>query len=140
MWGFFPFALETIPYEETAKAKAFRYAENERVGARPSYQYLGVGNETFTLKGKLLPTVTGGRVQIDLLSMAAEIGSVLPLIERTGRIHGFYAIQNIQENASHFVHTGAPQVIDVEIEFKRHGNDLFNYASILTQQLGAILA
>lgn len=139
MWGFFPFATKTIPYTETTKTKEFRYGENERIGARPSYQYIGVGNETMIIKAKLLPLVTGGRVQLDLLSSAAELGSVFPLIERTGRIHGFYSLRNIQEVSKQFVHTGAPRVIDVVLEFRREGDDMFNYASILTQQIGAIL-
>ena len=35
---------------------------NNRIGARPAYQYLGPDDETTTLSGVLLPEVTGGPV------------------------------------------------------------------------------
>lgn len=139
VWGFFPFALESLPYESFDKKVGYKWASNPRVGARDAWQFLGVGDEEVTLSGKLLPSVTGGRNVLEILRLQAFYGQGFPLIERTGRIHGNYICLNADEIARQFEHNGAPHIIDFSIKFKRVDNELMSALGIITSQIGSLI-
>lgn len=123
-WGFFPFSLQTVPYQSLDKSTAYKYGSNARVGERDSTQFLGIGEETIKLSGTLLPSVTGGRKLLELLKLQASSGKAWPLIERNGTIHGFYKCTSINDKSSIFEHTGAPHKIEFDITFKREDGEL----------------
>lgn len=139
MWGFFPFSLESLPYEQFSKKTNYKYGSNSRVGTRDAQQFLGAGDETIVLSGKLLPMITGGRNAVELLKLQASSGKPFPLIERTGRIHGNYICVNTNEVARQFEHTGAPHIVDFTLEFKRVGDDLLGTMGVITSQIGSLL-
>ncbi|GAA5104389.1 phage tail protein [Wohlfahrtiimonas larvae] len=139
VWGFFPFSLESLPYEKFDKKSGYKYAFNSRVGTSDAPQFLGKGEEIITLTGKLLPFVTGGRNAIELLRLQASSGQGFPLIERTGRIHGNYICLNADEVARQFEHTGAPHIVDFSIQFRRVGDDLLGAMGVITSQVGSLL-
>ncbi|KZX36879.1 hypothetical protein B9T11_08650 [Wohlfahrtiimonas chitiniclastica] len=139
VWGFFPFALESLPYEQFTKKTGYKYASNSRVGTRDAHQFLGPGDEMVVLSGKLLPMLTGGRNVLEILRLQASSGQAFPLIERTGRIHGNYICMNADEIARQFEHTGAPHIVDFTLEFKREGDDLLGALGVLTSQIGSLL-
>ncbi len=139
VWGFFPFSLESLPYEGFSKKGSYKYGSNSRVGARDAKQFLGPGEETVILTGKLLPMITGGRNAIELLRLQASFGQGFPLIERTGRIHGNYICVNADEVARQFEHTGAPHVVDFSLEFKRVGDDMLGALGMITSQISVLL-
>ena len=139
MWGLFPFSADSIPYEEFDLSTSFKYAENSKVGAPNSLQYLGKGNDEITLKGVLLPLVTGGRNVVDIFKMQAEMGYAFPLIESSGRIHGTFVCTSVTETSKYFESNAAPNRIDFTISFKRDDDSALNYASILTTQLVSLI-
>jgi hypothetical protein len=63
-YGYFIFNLYTVPYQSLQQEQVWRHAANQRVGARPAYQFLGAGEQTITLTGTLVPELTGGRVTL----------------------------------------------------------------------------
>jgi len=66
-FGYFVFNLYTTPYQTQQHDKEWRHPSNSRVGARPSYQFVGVDEEAMTLSGVLMPEITGGRISLELL-------------------------------------------------------------------------
>lgn len=117
--GFFVFGLPTASYQSLQRQMNWNHAEQQRVGARPAYQYTGPGADTITLPGTLYPEITGGRVTLDLLRVMAEEGKAWPLIEGTGRVYGFWAITSISETSSVFFPDGSPQKIEFSLSLTR---------------------
>lgn len=117
--GFFVFEIHTAPYQELQRQTEWRHASQNRVGQRPSYQYLGPGEDTISLSGTLYPELTGGRLSLDLLRTMAEQGKAWPLIEGTGRLYGYWAITGITETSSEFFRDGAPKKIEFAINLVR---------------------
>ncbi|RBP75217.1 hypothetical protein DET47_1244 [Shewanella putrefaciens] len=117
--GFFVFSRLTVPYQTSQHDMVWRHPTNSRVGARPSAQFLGVGDETLTLSGILVPEITGGELSLDALRKMADTGKAYPLIEGRGTVTGFFVIEKISKGRSEFFSDGAARKIEFTIELKR---------------------
>lgn len=117
--GFFVFSRLTVPYQSSQHEMVWRHPTNSRVGARPSAQFLGVGDETLTLSGVLMPEITGGELSLDALRKMADTGKAYPLIEGRGTVTGFFVIEKISKGRSEFFSDGAARKIEFTIELKR---------------------
>ncbi|MGI2192872.1 phage tail protein [Shewanella baltica] len=117
--GFFVFSRLTVPYQTSQHEMVWRHPTNSRVGARPSAQFLGVGDETLTLSGVLMPEITGGELSLEALRKMADTGKAYPLIEGRGTVTGFFVIEKISKGRSEFFSDGAARKIEFTIELKR---------------------
>lgn len=117
--GFFVFSRLTVPYQASQHDMVWRHPTNSRVGARPSAQFLGVGDETLTLSGVLMPEITGGELSLEALRKMADTGKAYPLIEGRGTVTGFFVIEKISKGRSEFFSDGAARRIEFTIELKR---------------------
>jgi len=117
--GFFVFSRLTVPYQASQHDMVWRHPTNSRVGARPSAQFLGVGDETLTLSGVLMPEITGGELSLEVLRKMADTGKAYPLIEGRGTVTGFFVIEKISKGRSEFFSDGAARRIEFTIELKR---------------------
>ncbi len=118
-FGYFIFNLYTTPYQTNQHDKEWRHPSNNRVGARPSYQFVGVGEETITLSGVLMPEITGGRVSLELLEKMADTGKAYPLIEGSGVFYGLFIVRKISKTKTEFFNDGTPRRIEFSAEFTR---------------------
>lgn len=117
--GFFVFSRLTVPYQTSQHEMVWRHPTNSRVGARPSAQFLGVGDETLTLSGVLMPEITGGELSFEALRKMADTGKAYPLIEGRGTVTGFFVIEKISKGRSEFFSDGAARKIEFTIVLKR---------------------
>ncbi|MBW3516876.1 phage tail protein [Shewanella sp. NKUCC01_JLK] len=117
--GFFVFSRLTVPYQTSQHDMVWRHPTNSRIGARPSAQFLGVGDETLTLSGVLMPEITGGELSLEALRKMADTGKAYPLIEGRGTVTGFFVIEKISKGRSEFFSDGAARKIEFTIELKR---------------------
>lgn len=56
--GLFVFQLQTLPYQSLQQSLDYRWPSNSRVSQRPTYQFLGAGEDKVTLSGVLLPEIS----------------------------------------------------------------------------------
>lgn len=117
--GFFVFSRLSVPYQASQHDMVWRHPTNSRVGARPSAQFIGVGDETLTLSGVLMPEITGGELSLEALRKMADTGKAYPLIEGRGTVTGFFVIEKISKGRSEFFSDGAARRIEFTIELKR---------------------
>lgn len=117
--GYFVFLLSTVPYQSEARSTRIKWAQNERVGRRASHQFLGPGDDTLTLSGTLLPSLTGGRLSLAVLRTMAESGNAHDLIMADGSCLGLFIIENLEETATEFSLGGAPKKIEFTLGLKR---------------------
>ena len=117
--GYFVFSRTTAPYQKTEQSMVWRHPSNARVNARPSSQFVGVGDETFNLSGVLMPEVTGGDSSLEQLVTMADKGTPYPLIDGSGKVYGHYVIERISRSRSDFFNDGAARKIEFTVELKR---------------------
>ena len=132
-FGLFVFALETVPYQQLQQRTAWRLPSNSRVGQRPRHQFLGPDDETITLSGVLMPELTGGDTALSLLKLMADQGKSWPLIEGTGMIYGFYAIESMDLNRSEFFSDGKARRIEFTLSLKRTDDTLLDALGTVTR-------
>jgi phage protein U len=118
-YGYFIFNLYTVPYQSLQQEQVWRHAANQRVGARPAYQFLGAGEQTITLTGTLVPELTGGRVSLELLTKMADTGQAYPLIEGSGVFHGLFVASSISQTRTEFFSDGAARKIEFTVTLTR---------------------
>lgn len=130
IYGLFVFSVQSAPFDELEHSVNYRWAENNRVGRHPAYQYLGKGKEAITLNGTLMPEFSGGPVSLSLLEMLADSGQAYLLMSGSGKIYGYYFIDNISETASHFLANGTPQKIEFTVSLKRNDTGVDEIGSL----------
>ncbi|MRT03767.1 phage tail protein [Ewingella americana] len=117
--GLFVFKLRTLPYQTLKRDVGYGWVENKRVGQRPITQYLGLGTETITLTGQLLPEVTGGQTYLQVFESMADSGRAWPLIEGSGTIYGMFVVQSFNHTNSQLNTDGRARNISFELTLKR---------------------
>jgi phage protein U len=137
--GIFPFRLSTAAYQQLQKNTEWRHPANSRVNARPARQFVGKGEETITLSGTLYPELTGGRVSLDMLRFMGDTGKAWPLLEGTGRFHGNFVIETLEETDSIFFGDGAPRKIEFSLKLARVDDQLGDKLGELSDQLMSYL-
>ncbi len=121
--GGFIFQLTSAPLDQIQRTHQPRYAENQRVGKRPAYQFLGLGEEPMTLSGRLRPEITGGPSYLQVLKDMATSGNAWVLLSGTGADLGLWIITSVKETLSVFHTNGQARSIDFEITLKRIDDD-----------------
>lgn len=117
--GWFVFMRSTVAPQSQQDEWVWRHPGNNRVGARPAYQFLGPDDETSTLSGVLLPELTGGPVSLDMLRQMGDSGEAFPLIQGDGVMRGSFVIEGISTTRSEFFDDGAARQIEFTIKLKR---------------------
>jgi len=131
--GVFVFQLKTTPYETLTRSTKWNWATNQRVGARPSYQYTGQGEDSITLAGTLYPELTGGRLGLDALRTMADSGLAWPLIDGEGYVYGLWFIESIDEDRANMFSDGAPRKIGFSINLKRYDDSQIDKLGMLSR-------
>ena len=118
--GDYVFSIESAPVDKLDRVAEYRWASQEAIGARPSWQWLGPGQETVTLSGVGFPAWRGGARQAEALRAAAAAGEPLRLMDGSGRVLGFWVVRRIEERRSGLLAGGGPRRIEYRLELALH--------------------
>lgn len=122
-FGQFVFSLPTLAYQDLQRQSSWRHASNSRIGARPSRQFVGAGDDTFNLCGVLAPELTGGAAALDELREMANAGAAWPLVDGNGIVYGQYVIESLDETKSIFMQDGTARRIEFKLQLTRVDHD-----------------
>jgi len=122
--GLFVFSLPTLAYQQLQRQRAWQHASHSRVGTRAAYQYTGPGEESITLSGLIAPDISGTAASLSELQALADAGQPLPLVDGTGKVHGAYVIQHLNETHSLFFPDGRARKIEFELSLLRVNDPL----------------
>ncbi len=114
--GMFVFSLPTLAYQELQRKRGWRFASNQRVGAKDAIQFVGADLETISLSGSAPAELMQGRASLDTLIEMAKDGEAWPLVDGTGLVFGNFVITAIDERHSRFFPDGTPRLIDFGID------------------------
>lgn len=121
--GRFVFAPAGATFDELSRTRAFRWAAQERLGRRPARQFLGPGEESIAIQGRIYPHFRGGLGQIDAMAAEAGRGEPLELTDSRGETWGTWCIDRIEETRRELIAGGLPRRIDFTLNLSRYGDD-----------------
>ncbi|MDE1490648.1 phage tail protein [Xenorhabdus bovienii] len=133
--GLFVFMLKTTPYQSLQHQQSWRFGFNNRVGARPAFQFMGPNNDTLTLSGTLYPEISGGRLSLLALELMADSGKAWSFLDGSGAIYGMFIIESIDQTKSEFFADGAARKIDFTVTLRRVDENLGEMFGDLYSQL-----
>jgi phage protein U len=120
--GPFRFSVQTAAPDEITRSSSWDWQAVDRIGLAPALQYTGPQNETMTLTGRLVPGFSGGVEQISRMRELAGIGIALPLVDGTGRVHGLWVIEQLEETGKNHFKDGYPKLISFSLTLKKYGD------------------
>jgi len=125
--GTFGFQTSTAAYQELRRVSDYRWQAQNRIGAKPAQQFLGIGNDEITLNGVVFPIIIQNkatRPMEDLRKLAA-LGNPQRMIAapngQTGYILGQWVIMQVSETDSAFAQGGLPQKVEFSLTLKAYG-------------------
>jgi phage protein U len=122
--GPFRFAVSSTAPEIMARNSAWDWRAVDRVGDMPALQFTGPQNETMSLEGRLLPPLTGGIEQLARMRFMADFGRPLPLIDGTGRVHGLWVIEAVDDTGTAHFRDGYPKMTTFSIRLKKYSDGM----------------
>lgn len=136
--GELQFSVDTQSYEELSRKVEYRWPILERLQRRPAHQFLGVGEETITLKGCVFPlfdpygfgSVIGTRRIEEIRQIAAQ-GTPQDLLTGTGDALGKWVISGIEENQTVLMPNGAPKKQDYTVRLDYYGDSGFGLDGVV---------
>lgn len=126
--GQFVFSLTTLAHQELQRKTDWRHSATSRIGARPARQFLGVGDDTITLPGVVLPEF-GQRISLDQIHQMADTGAPFVLVDGMGRVYGQFVITEKSETASYLNQLGEPKRIEFSITLQRVDDNIVDTAT-----------
>ena len=120
--GPFRFALNTAAPDEIERQSRWDWRQVDRVGTIPALQYTGPQNDTLKLTGRLVPGFGGGVEQLARMRALADIGQPLPLVDGTGRVHGLWVIESVDDVGRNHFKDGYPRLVQFTVTLKKYGD------------------
>ena len=117
--GQFVFELGTLAYQDFKRSNDWRHASNSRVGARPAYQFVGVGDDAISLSGWVAPGQVGSYASIAALRAMGDSGQAFALVSGTGEVFGQYVIKQLEETGTFHDKRGRPGRVEFSLQLTR---------------------
>jgi phage protein U len=117
--GLFVFELATFLPSSIKRDSQWIHAAADRVGARPSSQFVGPGAEALSIAGAIVPEAAGSYGAIDTLRKMADEGEAWAFVDGAGKVWGNYVIAHLGEDRRHMMDDGTPRMIDFTIDLDR---------------------
>lgn len=105
--------IDTRPFsiDDMQRSSSAEIASKPLMGAFPSKEFTGEGDDEITLSGQLLPTKIGGLDELEIAHGMRRSGTRFPLQRGDGTRLGWFAITRISENHTHLGRDGVGFVI-----------------------------
>jgi phage protein U len=105
--------------DELSRSSKWRWKDQEVIGAPPVLQYVGPGEDSFTVKGSIYPQFRGGLGQVDAMRGQAGRGQPLAFGSGAGEYFGEFVIEEVSEEKKVLNKDGSPRHIEFSITLKR---------------------
>lgn len=120
--GPFRFSVGTAAFDELSRASRWDWKAVDRVGSMPALQFTGPQNDTISMSGRLTPPLTGGIEQLARMRTMADAGIPMPLIDGTGRVHGLWVIEALDDSGTKHFKDGYPKLVTFSLTLKKYGD------------------
>jgi hypothetical protein len=111
-------ALTPFNVDSANRDGAADFAKHPIIGARESYEFMGVGVEKLSLSGKLFPRLLGGEAELELLHSLREAGDPV-MVTRGNEKLGWFHIMSLSDRHSYLSARGVGNKIEFRIELEK---------------------
>lgn len=120
LYMFGALTFDTVPFsaDSVDRSASADIVKKAVIGGFQPREFMGEGDDTITISGRLLPTKTGGLTSLELAHSLRRSGARAPLIRGDGIRLGWFAISAISERHSEILWNGVGGVIDYQITFE----------------------
>ena len=116
--GDFVFEISSMAYQQLDRQNSWRHPGTDPVGAHPNYQFTGPGAETINISGIIYKEFSNPQA-LDTVREMADAGESYVLVSASGKVLGFYVIDDVTENQSFFNPDGEALRIEFSIKLTR---------------------
>ena len=124
-WGLYQFEMQTAAPQTVTRDNEYRWAGHNRIGQRPSKQFMGKGEDRITFDGAIFPEFAGGLFQLEYLHALAGVGKAFPLMRGDGWFYGLYCLTKIGETDTAMIAEGVPLKQEFRLEFEHYGKEMY---------------
>ena len=112
----FPFSVDSVEREAGAD-----FATKDLLGRLKGREFVGEGDDSFTLKGKILPAqpMMNGLPELDMLHGARKAGESVFVMRGDGAALGWFVVESIRETHEQIGRNGLGQIISHEVKIVR---------------------
>lgn len=129
------FSVNTTGYDQLTRRARFNWASQTVIGRQPVYQYLGHGENTIELEGRVFPGQHGSPLSLRIFEQAAGLGLPMPLFSGGGLSLGAWCVSDYRETGTFLLDNGNPRVITFTLSLVQYAG----LADYLTEQAGNTL-
>jgi uncharacterized protein len=119
--GSVTFEVQPFNTHEYSHTHQTDYVDKPVVGARKPLEFVGDGDETWTISGRLFPKKLGGLNGLARLASARKSGVPQYLMRGDGRPMGFVAILSVTEKSTYLDVDGVGKIVEFEVTVKQAG-------------------
>lgn len=115
------FDVHPFNAHEIANDHSTDFVDKPVVGARMPMEWVGEGEETWDITGRIFPKKLGGLNDLARLRAVRAAGSPVYLMRGDGRPMGFVVILGVSEISTKLAADGVGQIIEFDLTVKRSG-------------------
>jgi phage protein U len=126
MLGGFAFEAMGFGYDGLSRSVQTPWAEIDVAQRLDAQQWTGPKSDEITIKGVLFPAEFGGQSSLDGIIAAAFAGEKMMFVSgngASGRIHGWFTIQSVDEDRGFIDADGVARRNAYAIRIRRYGGD-----------------
>jgi len=129
--GEFRFSVDTAAYQSLTRNLEISWPTQPRLWSAPAVQFTGIGDETVSLEGVVVPGFRGGLQQLNdlrALAMSPMNGTAdpMPLVTGYGEYLGDFVILKVEEKQETITMKGAPAVQRFKLDLKRYTREVYS--------------
>ncbi|MTI13429.1 phage tail protein [Sansalvadorimonas verongulae] len=123
--GNYVFGLTTASIDSLSRSWAWQWANQNRLGNRPVKQFGGIGDQTISLPGIIIPGEYGEADYIERIAAEADSGHPLLLVTNVngvGKVLGYWSVTRCQQTSSQLDAFMQARQIDFTIGLSYYGD------------------
>ncbi len=121
--GNFKFASGYANLESLERTSDYRWAQQDRILREPAQQFIGVGSDSITLSGLLVPAYQTDKDPISSLRDMASKGDPYLLTSGFGKVYGDWVITQIKHTGTDLDASGKAGWVTFNLSLKAYGDD-----------------
>ena len=117
--------VDTRPFnaDSVSRSAGADIAKKPTMGGLKPKEFMGEGDETFTLSGQLLPTKIGGWTELSVVDGYRRAGASLPLVRGDGVSLGWYKIETVSERHKDLTSSGVGFTVRYSLKLTKSAPD-----------------
>lgn len=113
------FDIAPLNAHQTTREAKTDYAKKDVIGRRKIYEYVGEGDESFVVEGRLFPFKLGGLGALALLNTIRVSGMPQFVVRGDGAALGWFVIISAREVGTYLHASGVGQQIELSVTLER---------------------